>query len=237
MPTMRLQKFLSAAGICSRRQGERYIQAGRVTVNGHPVGQLGTKVDPHTDRVAFDGTPVTLSATHLYIALHKPLGYVSSCRQAGEKLVTDLVDLPDRLFPVGRLDKDSTGLILLTNDGRIHHRLSHPSFDHSKSYRVTVDHPLSGGALEKLRRGITLDGRLTRPAKVKGLGPKRFEIILQEGRNRQIRRMVGKIGAKVVTLHRTRVAHIHLSDLAPGRWRHLTRQERTTLLTGLDDAD
>ena len=126
MPTMRLQKFLSAAGICSRRKGERYIQAGRITVNGHPVDQLGTKVDPDTDRVAFDGAPVTLSATHLYIALHKPLGYVSSCRQAGEKLVTDLVDLPDRLFPVGRLDKDSTGLILLTNDGRIHHRLSHP---------------------------------------------------------------------------------------------------------------
>lgn len=229
MPTMRLQKFLSAAGVCSRRAGERHIQAGRVNVNGVPVTTLGTQVDPSVDRVIFDGQPVTLVTDHLYIALHKPLGYVSSCRHGGERVVTDLVDLPQRLFPVGRLDKDSTGLILLTNDGPVHHHLSHPSFDHQKAYQVTADRTLGNGELGKLARGLPLDGRQTRRAQVKRLGARRFQIILQEGRNRQIRRMVQFIGAQVVTLHRTRVAHIRLGDLASGRWRHLTSGERNRL--------
>jgi 23S rRNA pseudouridine2605 synthase/23S rRNA pseudouridine2604 synthase len=188
------------------------------------------------DRVAFDGRPVAMMTDHLYIALHKPPGYVSSCRHPGEKLVTSLVDIPERLFPVGRLDKDSTGLILLTNDGPIHHHLSHPSFDHEKVYTVTADRALSHGELGKLARGVPLKEGKTRPARVKRFGARRFQIVLQEGRNRQIRRMVRFLGARVITLHRTRVAHIHLGDLAPGKWRHLTSEERKKLLAELKSA-
>ena len=230
MTIMRLQKFLSAAGVCSRRAGERHILAGRVRVNGTPVTVLGTRVDPDVDQVTFDGRAVALTDELVYIALHKPLGYVSSCRQPGERLVTDLVNLPQRIFPVGRLDKESTGLILLTNDGPVHHRLSHPSFDHEKSYRVTVDHPVSNRALARLSKGIMLNGRITRPAQIKRISGNRFQITLREGRNRQIRRMVGAVGARVVALHRTRVAHLELGTLDPGQWRHMDARERKILL-------
>ncbi|MEJ2662301.1 MAG: S4 domain-containing protein, partial [Desulfobacteraceae bacterium] len=148
MPLMRLQKFLSAAGVCSRRHGETYIQTGRVRVNGRVATVLGTQVDPGKDRIEVDGRTVTLQKQYIYIAIHKPKGYVTSCSHTGEAVVLDLVDLPARLYPVGRLDKDSTGLLLLTNDGRIHHRLSHPSFDHEKEYEVTVERPILDSALE-----------------------------------------------------------------------------------------
>ncbi|MCP3954792.1 MAG: rRNA pseudouridine synthase [Desulfobacterales bacterium] len=230
MKPMRLQKFLSAAGVCSRRKGETFILAGRVTVNGERVTVLGTRVDPDTDRVRVDGRPATLKADHVYIVLHKPEGYVTSCDHPGEDIVLDLVDIQTRLFPVGRLDKESTGLLLLTDDGRIHHRLSHPSFDHEKEYDVTVAKPLSEGVVKKLARGVALRGKKTRPAKVRRLSAKRFNIILQEGRNRQIRRMVAKVGNEVVGLKRVRVAHIRLNNLKQGRWRHLSDTERARLL-------
>ena len=229
MSGMRLQKFLSAAGLCSRRAGERHILAGRVRVNGSVITTLGTRVDPEQDQVKFDGQPVVLERELIYIILNKPSGYVCSCRQPGERLVTRLVDLPQRIFPVGRLDKDSTGLLLLTNDGRVHHRLSHPSFDHAKTYRVTVEHPISNQALSQLARGIMLNGRPTRPARVKRLAKNRFQVVLQEGRNRQIRRIAGAVGAHVVGLHRIRIAHIRLGRLDTGRWRHLDHQEREKL--------
>jgi 23S rRNA pseudouridine2605 synthase/23S rRNA pseudouridine2604 synthase len=230
MKPMRLQKFLSAAGVCSRRKGETLIQDGRVTVNGKQVTALGTRVDPDTDRVHVDGRPAVLITDHVYIALHKPAGYVTSCSHPGEKIVLDLVNLDTRLFPVGRLDKDSTGLLLLTDDGRIHHPLSHPSFDHEKEYVVTVAKPLTDGVLNKLARGVVLRGRKTRPARVERIASKRFRMTLQEGRNRQVRRMVAKVGHKVMSLERVRVAHIRLGDLKKGRWRHLSLQEKEKLL-------
>ncbi len=234
MALMRLQKFLSAAGVCSRRHGEVYIQQGRVRVNGQVVTLLGTQVDPEKDRIIVDGKPVTIRTQHIYIAMNKPKGYVTSCSHPGELVVMDLIDLPRRLYPVGRLDKDSTGLLLLTNDGRLHHRLSHPSFDHEKEYEVTVERPILDNTLDHLATGMPLMGTKTRPARVQRLSGRRFRIVLQEGRNRQIRRMVRKVGHQVVRLRRIRVANIRLGNLPAGAWRYLTTREKKTLLQGLD---
>ncbi len=234
---MRLQKFLSTAGVCSRRHGEVYIQQGRVRVNSRVVSVLGTQVDPDKDRIEVDGRPVTLKIRPLYIALNKPKGYVTSCSHAGELVVVDLIDLPQRLYPVGRLDKDSTGLLLLTNDGRLHHRLSHPSFDHEKAYEVTVERPILDGVLNHLAEGMPLMGSKTRPARVERLSGRRFLIVLQEGRNRQIRRMVRKVGHQVMRLKRVRVANVRLGNLPPGAWRHLTANEKKKLLQGLESSN
>jgi len=230
MGLVRLQKYLADAGVCSRRKGEAHIRAGRVAVNGQVVTELGTKVDPAADRVEFDGRCIQPVEQKLYIALNKPEGYVTSCSQPGRDLVVDLIDLPERLFPVGRLDADSCGLLLMTNDGRIHHRLSHPAFDHEKHDVVTVDRPIAGGALDKLARGVRLDGRMTREAEVVRLDARRFKITLREGRNRQIRRMVAKLGREVVQLRRVQMANIRLGRLPSGKWRHLSPAEIKALL-------
>ncbi len=230
MVTMRLQKFLSTAGVCSRRKGEEYIQAGRVAVNGQIVAELGTKINPDTDLVQVDGKPIQSSPHHIYIALNKPEDYVTSCSHPGEKIVMDLVDIPQRVYPIGRLDKDSTGLLLLTNDGGLHHQLSHPSFDHEKEYDVSVGQPITDGALRKLAAGLPLMGTKTRPARVRRISAKRFRIVLQEGKNRQIRRMVRKVGNQVTRLKRVRIGDIQLGRLALGRWRHLTEKEKQDLL-------
>ena len=229
MGLMRLQKFLSAAGVCSRRRGEDYIQAGRVQVNGEVVQVLGTKIDPENDRVRVDGKPVSLEERSVYIALNKPVGYVTTCEQPGDRIVMDLINIPERVYPIGRLDKDSTGLLLLTNDGRLHHRLSHPSFNHEKEYEVTTDQPIPEGALRKMAEGLPLMGSVTRPAKVRRLSPTQFRITLKEGRNRQVRRMVRKVGGHVAALKRVRVASVRLGSLAEGAWRHLTEHEISDL--------
>jgi len=230
MSQMRLQKYLSAAGICSRRQGEEYIQDGRVKVNGITVTQLGTKVDPETDRVEVDGKPIELKQDPVYIALNKPKGFVTSCSHPGEKIVMDLVEIPERIYPIGRLDKDSTGLLLLTNDGGLHHRLSHPSFDHEKEYDVIVSKVIPDGALRRLAKGLPLMGSKTRPAEIERISSKRFRIILKEGKNRQIRRMVRKVGNQVTRLKRIRVSNIKLGRLTEGTWRYLTVKEQKMLL-------
>lgn len=230
---MRLQKFLSAAGVCSRRRGETYILAGRVRVNGQVVTELGTRINPGRDVVEFDGRLVSMAAGLVYIALNKPKGYVTSCRQPGDRIVLDLVDVAQRIYPIGRLDRDSTGLLLLTNDGRLHHRLSHPSFDHEKEYLVTVARPIAGEALERMAQGVPILGAVSRPAQVERLSPRRFRIVLKEGRNRQIRRMAGSVGHQVLALKRVRVGPVKLGRLAEGRWRHLSPSERRRLLDSL----
>lgn len=229
MSQMRLHKFLSQAGVCSRRQAERHILDGRVRVNAVVVDRLGTRVDPAADRVQIDGRTVRLKNDRIYIMLNKPKGYVTSCRQPGDKTVMDLVDVSERIYPVGRLDRDSTGLVLLTNDGRLHHRLSHPSFDHEKAYIVTVARPIDNGALRRMAQGLTISGTKTRPARIERISGRRFRMVLKEGRNRQIRRMVGKVGNQVTDLKRIRMAHLRLGDLPPGRWRHLSPAERRQL--------
>jgi 23S rRNA pseudouridine2605 synthase/23S rRNA pseudouridine2604 synthase len=232
MTLMRLQKFLSSAGACSRRKGEVYIRNGRVTVNGKIVTELGTKVDPQIDRIELNGKRVAPNHELIYIALNKPKGYIASCIRDRDEdnIVLDLLDIHQRIYPVGRLDKDTSGLLILTNDGKLHHRLSHPSFDHEKEYEVTVDRPLADGALRKLVQGLPMMGTKTRPARIKRQSARRFRITLQEGKNRQIRRMVRKIGGRVSKLKRVRVANIKLGKLAEGNWRYLTENEKLDLL-------
>ena len=231
MPLMRLQKYLSSAGFCSRRKGEEYIKDGLVKVNGITVTELGTKVDPQNDRIEVGQTHIQADQKKVYIALNKPEEYVTSCDHPGEKIVLDLVDIPERIYPVGRLDKASTGLLLLTNDGRLHHRLSHPSFDHEKEYEVTVAGHITDGALRSLEKGIPMMGTKTRPAKIKRISSKRFRIILKEGKNRQIRRMVRKIGSRVTGLKRIRISNIKLGRLSEGSWRYLGEKEKEGLFT------
>jgi 23S rRNA pseudouridine2605 synthase/23S rRNA pseudouridine2604 synthase len=226
MPLMRIQKFLSAAGVCSRRRGEALIKAGRVSLNGQMVVELGTKIDPGNDQLSVDGRPIKYEPSMLYIALNKPANYVTSCCHPGEKIVLDLLDIAQRVYPIGRLDKDTTGLLLLTNDGRLHHKLSHPSFNHEKEYDVTVAKPISDGALQKLAAGLPMMEGKTRPAKVQRITSRRFRIILKEGKNRQVRRMVRKVGNQVTKLKRIRVAGIKLGQLPTGKWRHLTEKEK-----------
>ncbi|HPA13880.1 MAG TPA: pseudouridine synthase [Desulfobacterales bacterium] len=230
MTLIRLQKFFSIAGFCSRRQGEVYISNGHVRVNGEVVTELGTKVDPKIDRVEVDGALIEAGQDLIYIALHKPVGYITSCRQPDDKVVLDLIDIPERIYPVGRLDKDSTGLLILTNDGRLHHRLSHPSFDHEKEYDVTVARPISDMALQKMAKGLPMMGTKTRPADITRISSRRFRIILKEGKNKQIRRMVRKVGNQVTMLKRIRISNVRLGKLAEGTWRYLTEKEKEALL-------
>jgi len=229
---IRLQKFMAQAGICSRRQGEVLISQGRVQVNGIRVTTPGTKIDPAMDDICFDGRPVkiALDKALTYIALNKPVGVISSCaRQGREPIVLDLVTVPQRIYPVGRLDKDSCGLMLLTDDGELHNCLSHPSFNHEKEYVVTTVKPVSRGALEKMARGIVLDGKKTRGARLRRTGSHEFKIVLKQGINRQIRRMVSKTGNDVAHLKRVRMGCVTLGCLAQGKWRYLTPGEIKSL--------
>ena len=161
------------------------------------VTKLGTKIDPEKDIVEVGGNRIEAKNGLIYIALNKPKGYVTTCSRERDKIVLDLIDIPERVYPIGRLDKDSSGLLLLTNDGRLHNVLSHPSFDHEKEYDVLVAWPIQDEALDKMVSGIHLLGSRTRPAQIKRISPDQFRIVLKEGRNRQIRRMVEKVGNRV----------------------------------------
>lgn len=227
---IRLQKYLADAGVCSRRRGEVYIQEGRVRVNGVVVSRPGIRIDPNEDTIELDGRRVTGKTSFVYIMLNKPKGVISSCSHRGEKIVLDLVDVDARIFPVGRLDRDSTGLLIMTNDGRLHQRLTHPSFDHEKEYEVETAAPVSNADLDRLSRGVVVDGRKTRAAAVTRMAGNRFDIVLQEGRKRQIRRMVEKIGNRVTALHRVRIATLRLGNLRMSHWRHLTEKEKKDLM-------
>ena len=226
-PNMRLQKYLAHAGLCSRRKAEEHILNGRVKVNNKIITELGTKIDPENDMVFFNNQQVILKPElpKLYIALNKPEGYVTSCSQQQSKIILDLIDIDERVYPVGRLDKDSKGLLLLTNDGDLHNKLSHPSFNHEKEYIVTTVHPISETALKNMAQGMVIDKVKTRKAIVKRVSKNKFYIVLKQGRNRQIRKMVGKTGNKVDILKRIRIANINLEDLKEGKWRYLTSKE------------
>ncbi|MFO8084317.1 MAG: pseudouridine synthase [Desulfobacterales bacterium] len=226
---MRLQKFIAKAGYCSRRRAEKLILDGKVSVNGQIITQLGTKVDPEKDKISIENTLLTLEKDLVYILLNKPKGYVTSCSHPGEKIVLELLDISQRVYPVGRLDKDSTGLLLLTNDGKLHLQLTHPSFDHEKEYLVTVAEPISQTALNSLKKGIQILGTQTRPALIKRISATKFKIILKEGKNRQIRRMVKKVGNRVTDLKRIRMANIRLGKLPEGKWRYLNETEKKVL--------
>lgn len=232
---MRLQKFISNAGYCSRRQAEKLISDGKVSVNGQIITRLGTKVDPEKDRIEIENTPLSLEKKQVYILLNKPRGYVTSCSHPGKKTVLELLNIDQRVYPVGRLDKDSRGLLLLTNDGRLHLQLTHPSFDHEKEYVVTVADPISQASLNTLEKGVRIMGSKTRPARIDRISSTKFKIVLKEGRKRQIRRMVQKVGNRVTDLKRVRMANIRLGKLPEGKWRHLDETEKKYLLQPLQN--
>ena len=232
--TMRLQKFMAHAGLCSRRKAEEYILNSRVTVNNNVVTELGSKIDPDNDLIFFDDQQVLLKkeSPKIYIAINKPPGFVTSCSQQKTKIILDLIEIDERIYPVGRLDKDSIGLVLLTNDGDLHNKLSHPSYNHEKEYIVTTMHPISKSALENMADGMIIgkDKVKTRKAKIKKLSNNKFNIILKQGKNRQIRKMVGKTGNRVDILKRVRMANISLGNLKEGKWRYLTQKEIKQLI-------
>ena len=231
---MRLQKFMAHAGLCSRRKAEEYILNSRVTVNNKVVTELGSKIDPDNDLIFFDDQQVLLKkeSPKIYIAINKPPGFVTSCSQQKTKIILDLIEIDERIYPVGRLDKDSIGLVLLTNDGNLHNKLSHPSYNHEKEYIVTTMHPISKSALENMADGMIIgkDKVKTRKAKIKKLSNNKFNIILKQGKNRQIRKMVGKTGNRVDILKRVRMANISLGNLKEGKWRYLTQKEIKQLI-------
>lgn len=232
----RVQKLLAQAGISSRRRAERLIREGRVTVNGRPV-KLGDSARSGKDIIAVDGERIGPGPEKkLYLALHKPRGFVTTMEdERGRKCVAELVkDVPGRVYPVGRLDKDSEGLLLMTNDGGFANAVAHPSTHVAKTYRVTLRPGISEEQLIKLSTGIELDGRRTAPAKARVLeqqpGRSVVEIVLYEGRNREIRRMCEFLGLEVARLKRTAVGPVRLSLLPQGKYRELTKEEVSGLL-------
>lgn len=228
----RLQKILSARGIASRRKSEEYILAGLVKVNGK-VAELGQKADPEADTIEVDGKVLSDRAEMLYYVINKPVGVeTTNATIDGQQTVKDLLpkNLQGLIVPVGRLDKDSGGLLLLTNDGVLAYRLTHPKFDHEKEYEVTVGNEIKNGALKKLEEGITIDGTKTKPAQITRLAPNKFLITLTEGRYRQIRRMSQKVGSPVDVLTRVRIMTLRDPHLKPGQLRPLTDAEKTALL-------
>jgi len=227
---VRLNAYLARAGMASRRGADELIKAGRVTVNGEQ-GQLNTFVEPR-DRVAVDGEPVAAQDLR-YVLLHKPVGTVTTARDPqGRPTVVELVDVPERVVPVGRLDVDTTGALLLTNDGPLAHRLAHPRYEVEKVYVADVDREPDAAALQALAEGVELEDGLTAPATVRCLAPSRIELVLHEGRNRQVRRMLEAVGHPVRRLHRSVYAGLTLEGLEPGAWRELepSEVERLTIL-------
>jgi pseudouridine synthase len=223
MAQMRLNAYLARAGVASRRRSDELIKAGRVTVNGKP-GQLNTFVQSR-DRVELDGEPVELQPL-TYVLLHKPAGAVTTASDPqGRRTVVELVDHPARVMPVGRLDADTTGALLLTNDGELAHRLAHPRYEVEKVYEAEVEGDPSDDALERLCQGIDLDDGQTSPARARRLAPGRVELAIHEGRKHQVKRMLAAVGHPVTHLHRSRYAGLTLEGLEPGRWRELEPSE------------
>jgi len=226
----RLQKIMAHAGIASRRKSEELIRQGRVTVNGR-TARLGDKADPDRDRITVDGKPIEPKETLTYVALHKPKGVLShKARRGGNRPVAgDLIDLPERLYPVGRLDLDSEGLMLFTNDGKLTQRLTHPRYEHKKVYRVLVKGRPADSTLDKWRQGVFMAGRTTAPARVKITGQTNgdawLRVTLREGRKHQIRRVGAMLGHRVKRLIRVRIGPVALKGLKPGQWRRLSAEE------------
>jgi 23S rRNA pseudouridine2605 synthase len=232
-PLKTLERVLSKAGVGSRTEARKWIGAGRVKVNGKLEGDPNRWVDLERDRVTFDDKPLQ-KAGHVYLLLHKPAGYLTTYRDPeGRKTIYDLLDREQYLFPVGRLDLDTSGLLILTNDTAFAERLTNPEYHVPKTYVVKASTHLTEAQLDELRRGIELRDGPTRPAIVNRLrdpgGKTVFEITITEGRNRQVRRMVEALDAKVISLARTAIGPIALGDLEPGATRELTRDEVSAL--------
>jgi len=228
----RLQKILSARGICSRRKAEEFIEKGLIKVNGK-VAELGQKADPEKDKIEVDGEVIESRKDLVYYVINKPRGIITTnAERKNQETIISLLPkkLQGKIFPVGRLDKESSGLLLLTNDGVLAYRLTHPKFDHEKEYEVITVREITDGALNKLKKGMTISGSKTKPAKIKRISQTKFTIALTEGKNRQIRRMCQKVGCPVKELKRIRIMTLEDARLKEGEVRELSKKEKADLL-------
>lgn len=225
---MRLNKYISESGVCSRRQADQWIEAGRVTCNGVRAA-LGTKVG-EGDEVRIDGELLGAKQREIYIALNKPIGITCTSESHIDGNIIALVGHPERIFAIGRLDKDSEGLILLTNNGDIVNEILRSENNHEKEYIVTLDRPITDFSLALMASGVRIMGEMTKPAQVSRVDRQTFRIVLTQGLNRQIRRMCSALGYRVARLQRVRIINIHLGDLKVGEWRNLTPSELAGLL-------
>ena len=228
MPQLRLQKYLSQCGVASRRAAEKMISDGLVCINRR-LATIGESIDTDKDLVTVKGLEIRPRKDHVYIALNKPRGYISSCSSGQGACLMDIVKIGRKVFPVGRLDKDSEGLMLLTDDGDLANRLTHPRYGCEKEYEVTSAEELKAEELRELRHGIILEDGRTKPCRIRRAGEKKYSIIISEGKKRQIRRMFQHFGKKVVRLKRTRIKDLKLGDLNPGKWRYLGERETEAL--------
>lgn len=230
---MRLQKYLSQAGICSRRKAEEYIERGLIKVNGK-TATIGMSVDPSIDKVELLDKAVKEQKEFLYFKVNKPRWVVTTCAQIWEKTILDIIDIDKRVFPIGRLDKETTGLILLTSDGRLANYLMHPRYNHQKEYVVETFWPISDMSLEKMRNGLFILWSYTKKAQIERIASGKFSITISEWRNRQIRRMVEAVGSEVKKLKRIRIENIHLWDLKEWEYKALSKAELNELFTTLN---
>ena len=237
MEEVRLQKFLAEAGIASRRKCEELILQGKVKVNNQIVTELGVKVNPEKDIVKFEDKEVKPTSKMVYILLNKPIGYVTTADdQFGRDTVLDLVKVKERIVPVGRLDMYTSGALILTNDGDFVYKVTHPKHEIEKTYTVTVKGIIKNEEVEQLRKGVKIDDYITKPAKVKILKTdiekniSRLEIVIHEGKNRQVRKMCESVGRKVLALHRSKIGKIGVKDIELGKWRYLKDREIQELL-------
>ncbi|MFC9777056.1 23S rRNA pseudouridine(2604) synthase RluF [Paenibacillus chitinolyticus] len=229
---MRINKFISETGICSRRKADELVQAGRVTINGAPA-ELGSTAEPGDD-VRIDGKPLGTKKKSVYIVLNKPVGITCTTERHISGNIVDFVRHPERIFPIGRLDKDSEGLILMTNDGDIVNKILRAENNHEKEYIVTVDQPITNSFVQGMSTGVRILGTKTKPCKVTRINDHTFRIILTQGLNRQIRRMCQAFGYQVHRLQRVRIMNIKLDGLPKGKWRDLSESEFTRLMELLD---
>ncbi len=222
-PSISLNKFISSTGICSRREADRMIEAGRVQLNG-TTARKGNRVNPG-DEVLLDGAPLKARPKAVYLALHKPPGITCTTDRKDKDNIIDFLNYPERIFHIGRLDKASTGLIFLTNDGDIVNEILREQNEHEKEYIVTVNKPVNASFIRRMSQGIPILGTVTKKCQVEKIGRQAFRIVLTQGLNRQIRRMCEYLGYDVVTLKRVRIMNVHLGGLKPGQWRYLTEGE------------
>lgn len=227
-PSIRINKFFTQQGICSRREADALIDSGRVTINGR-TARLGDRVGP-SDVIARDGMVIPWGQAFIYIKYHKPVGVTTTSESHVQRNIIAEIGHPERIFPIGRLDKDSSGLILLTNDGDIVNEILRTEFGHEREYVVDVDRPFDEAFLKQMASGVMILGSPTKPCRLERVRSNRFRIVLTEGRNRQIRRMCQALGYRVTALHRVRIMHIRIEGLAVGRWKALSEDERTRLL-------
>jgi len=231
--TQKLAKYLAACGVASRRKCEDYIRAGWVLVDSQVANTPETRIDPVVVRIHVRGRLVKPPATHRYILLNKPIGVLCTCQKGRErgKTILDLVKVPERIFPAGRLDRDTAGLLLLTDDGELVQKLMHPSFEQEREYVIETGRSLLQRDLDKLREGIHLEDGLSKFAQVQKVGARKLKIILKEGKKRQIRRTLAQIGLPIKSLTRIRLADLNLASLPAGKWRDLTPKEINSLKT------